>query len=294
MKGVAEAAQEIARLAVPRPPPTAGRFLPIGLPPAAGSCRAVDGSHAVLVDNGSLWVVATRVAAVAWPGPRRIPADPTLHVARPEQAEDQVAALYARLGAEPPAVRSAEVYAQAIRAAEETAVAIEAAREAGSGGLLLVDGALRGLPPVPQTLADRVVEAAASAGATVVGVSKRSAVADADGPLVQRLQESGPPGRWAVELEPGVFVARLHPRARHAFRVDAPDLAALARAAAFCDDAVYPGYPYPLALAHNAVAITAQEARDLASRLSDEVRRVGGPEAAAALRDFHEVLDVNI
>lgn len=293
MKGVAQAAQEIARLAAPRPPPGAHRFLPIGLPPAAGPCLAVDGSHAALVDNGSVWVVATRVAAVSWPGPRRIPLDPALHVARPDQAEGQVAALYARLGAEPPAVRSAEAFAQAVRAAEETEAAIQAARQAGAGGLLLVDGALRGLPPVPQTLADCVLEAAASAGVTVVGVSKRSAVADAEGPLVQRLQETGPGGRWAVELEPGVFVARLHPRARHAFRLDAPDLAALARAAAFCDDAVYTGYPYPLALAHNAVAITAQEARDLASRLADEVRRVGGPDAVAALRDFHEVLDIN-
>ena len=294
MKGVAEAAEAIALLALPRQSPAAGRFLPIDPPPATGSCLAVDGSHAVLVDNGSLWVVATRVAAVAWPGPRRIPADPTLHVARPDQADGQVTALYARLGAEPPAARSAEAFAQAVRAAEETEAAIEAARQAGPGGLLLVDGALRGLPPVPQTLADRVIEAAGANGVTVVGVSKRSAVADAEGPLVQRLQESGPAGRWAVELEPGVFVARLHPRARYAFRIDALDLAALARAAAFCDDAVYTGYPYPLALAHNAVAITAHDARDLASRLADEVRRGGGPEAAALLRDFHEVLDTNL
>jgi hypothetical protein len=294
VRGLREAAEAIANAAAPSSASVVRQFHPLPPPPTAGPCWAVDGSHAILVDNGALWVVATRVAAVAWPGPRRIPADPALHVARPDQAEAQVEKIAARFGVEAPQVRSAEAFAAFVRAAAEAEVAIQAARQAGAGGLLLVDGALRGLPPVPQALADRVVEAAARAGAAVVGVSKRSAVADEDGPLVQRLQESGPAGRWAIELEPGVFVARLHPRARHAFRIDAPDLAALARVAAFCDDAVYTGYPYPLALAHNAVAITGQETRDLAARLADEVRRVGGAEAAAALRDFHEVLDTNL
>jgi hypothetical protein len=62
------------------------------------------------------------------------------------------------------------------------------------------------------------------------------------------------------ELGPGlaVCVARLDPDARFAFRVDLPadaDLpASLGSLASLCDDAAFPGYPYPLSVADRLAA----------------------------------------
>ena len=88
-------------------------------------------------------------------------------------------------------------------------------------------------------------------------------------------------------------VAQLHPRAAHAFRVDVTEEAALADLLPLSRDAVYTGYPYPLALAHNAVAISQRQTRNLLARLGDEVRKQGGEGAWELLADFHAILDSN-
>ena len=238
-------------------------------------------------------MVATRVAAVTWPGPSILEPEPHVTATTPQAAQENLEAAYVAWGLEAPRARSAEAFAEALRGLEEAKCAVQAAEALPPGGLLLVDGALSGLPPGPQALADRILAAAKRAGAVAIGVAKRSTLEQGGLPLATALQQSGPPGTWAVEVQDGVFVARLHARSRHAFRIDASEFAKVARLLPLCRDAVYTGYPYPLALAHNAVALTHAHARELARRLWVEVRRVGGPEAAALLADFHEVLDRN-
>src|SRR5687768_11619612 len=49
-------------------------------PSFATPVLAVDGSHAVLADNGAVWVVAHRASALAWPGPAP-PVDPVVTAA---------------------------------------------------------------------------------------------------------------------------------------------------------------------------------------------------------------------
>lgn len=313
-----ESAEQLAHLGR-RPAPQA-RFLPLEtlgagnghgdgpapLPPATlplpakshpptsrGATVAVDGSHAVLVDNGALWVVAIRVAAVTWPGPASLEPEATVVTTTPGEAQARIEAHYVAWGLEAPRVRNAEGFAEALRSLEEAKAAVQAVSNLPPGSLLLTDGALQGLPPGPQALANRIRDAAQRAGVVAVGVAKRSSLAHDGLPLATALQRTGPPGTWAVEVEEGIFVARLHPRARHAFRIDAPSLADVARLLPLCRDAVYTGYPYPLALAHNAVALTNAHARELSRRLWVEVRRAGGAQAAALLADFHEVLDLN-
>src|SRR5688500_3474198 len=50
-------------------------------------CIAVDGSSAVLVDNGSAWVVAVRAAAVVWPGPAEPEPAPQVTATLPSEAQ---------------------------------------------------------------------------------------------------------------------------------------------------------------------------------------------------------------
>ena len=294
MPGLREAALSLASVSSPAGLPPF-RFVPLRAPTGPPEpCVAVDGSHAVLVDNGAFWIVATRAAAVTWPGPPPLEQEATVAAVTPSTAQERLDGAYAAWGLEAPAARSAETFAQGLRALQETDAAIRALQSMPAGGLLLVDGALGDLPPGPQALADRICAAATRASVTALGVSKRSALARDGIPLVSSLQAQGPPGAWAVAVEDGTFVARLHAAAQHAFRIDAPDLAAVARLLPYCRDAVYTGYPYPLALAHNAVALTNAHARDLRTRLREEVRRAGGAVAGELLKDFHETLDRNV
>jgi len=254
----------------------------------------VDGSHALLVDNGAVWVGATRVAAVRWPAVPTAPPALRIHVALAGQAQAQLDAAFAAHGLEPPGAAGATGWLEALRSLAEMRAALDAVASMPRDALLLVDGAVRGLPRHAQAPADRILAAAEARGVTLVAVSKRSGLDEAGTPLVPRLQRDGPTGAWSTTISPGVFVARLHARAAHAFRVDARDDAAIARLVPLCRDAAYCGYPYPLAVAHNRVAITAAEAADLKARLQSAVRAAGGSAGMALLADFHDVLDRNV
>lgn len=281
----------------PKARPPSPTFSPLEPEPETSAgmpcVTAVDGSHAVLVDNGAVWVVATRAAAIRWPGAQR-EIEPELHATRAHEAQAQLDAAYARHGLEPPRAGSAAAWAEGWRALREHEAALQAIAAAGQEGLLLIDGALVGLPPLAQEMADRLRNAAARHAVRLVGVSKRSGLERNGVPLVGHLHATGPAGTWRVELEPGVHIARLHREAPCAFRVDAKDGADIAALLLFCKDAVYVGYPYPLAVAHNQVALTGGVVADLKARLALEARRVGGSEAARLFADFHEVLDRNV
>lgn len=273
-------------------------FRPIAPAPstAVPPCAAVDGSSAVLVDNGSAWVVAFRAVAVPWPGPR--PAEPATQVAAalPQEAQGQADRAYAHAGLPSPAVRTADAFADALRTLAEHQAAMAAVASLPAGGLLLVDGALDGLPAEADAVMARLAEACRVRGVRLAGVAKRSGIEGSGVPLVPALLAEaaarGLTGPWAVEAGLAVHVAKLHRASPHAFRVDGPaDLLPLL--AAMADDAVYAGYPYPLAKAHNLVALTGAHVRDLQARLDLELLRRG--QAAVQLaRDFHAVLDANV
>jgi hypothetical protein len=290
--GGVDAAAAVRLLLGAQPPAllAPARFVPLALPtePGPSPVVAVDGSHAVLADNGAVWVVATRCAATPWPGPSS-PAEPELHAAPAASAQAQVDAAYARHGLEPPRTATALAWAEAWRALREHEAALRAIAAAPAGTLLLVDGALTGMPPLPQAMADRIQTTALRHGLRIVGVSKRSALS-----AVVPLHAAGQSGPWHVEVEPGVHVARLHALAPHAFRVDAQDPAWVATLVPLARDAAYVGYPYPLAVAHNRVALTGGAVAELKARLAMVARSEAGPAAARLLADFHETLDRNV
>lgn len=278
-----------------RPLPFTPSFIPLATSARPVPCVAVDGSHAVLVDNGALWVIAYRAAAVPWPNPPRAEVQPEVLAATPDEGQAHVAKLCARHGIEPPRINSAESFAQAAREIAEHEATLQAIAKMPQDSLLLIDGAIRGLPPGPQALADRVLAAAGRHGLRVLAVSKRSGLTSGDVPIVPALAELGPKNAWSVALPgyDGVFVARLHAKSQAVFRVDAQKQEDLNLLLPLSRDAVYTGYPYPLALAHNAVALTAGKVAELKARLDRAVRVTGG-KAAGALSDFHAVLDRNV
>ena len=70
-----------------------------------------------------------------------------------------------------------------------------------------------------------------------------------------------------------VVAARLDPDARFAFRVDLPAEvdagAALGALSALCDDAAFPGYPYPLTVADRLAACPSWVRHDLWLRVDE-------------------------
>jgi hypothetical protein len=153
------------------------------------------------------------------------------------------------------------------------------------GNVLMLDGALKGsrwLEPVIRTNCQR----AAKQGVHIVGVCKRSDLYTGQLPVLSWIsrisRESCNERRWYYPLskERHIYVARLHPLARFAFRIDVNPLesspaAVLAKLAAFADDVAYLGYPYPLAHAHHIVLISQDECALLRGQLRNLVLREG-------------------
>lgn len=255
----------------------------------AQSYAAVDGSHAILVDNGAAWIVAVRADFITWPG-RPIEKEATIFAASPKEAERQVSLRYEAHGLPPPRVLSCDQFAEAHRELSELEAALSALRT--KPDILLVDGALEHLSYSAQPLADHLLVRAAEVGVSVTGVAKGSRLDDDGLPLVKALMDRGPDGAWKSQVPDyeTVTVCKLHPRAPFAFRVDGNPEPLLP----VSKDAVYLGYPYPLAVAHNHVCITGTEANMLRSQLVQEASMEAGPSAYKLLEDFHETLDRNV
>ncbi len=297
MEGAFDDAVRLLAQRVARPLRFEPAFRLLAPEPAVRPVVAVDGSHAVLRDTGAVWVVAVTAEAMRWPSPSPGGEVPEVVATTADEAEGVLEAAYAAAGIEAPAARTADAFAEALRGLRECQAAVAAARAMPPDGLLLVDGALQGLPPGPAAMAARIRDAAAPR--LVAGIAKRSRL-EADGhPLLAALLEAGerafPRQSWSTPTweVAGSFVCRFHGSAPFAYRVDTDREEALSAVAALCRDAAYPGYPYPLALVHNRVALTASRVADLRGALDAALRRAGSAVARAA-RDPHEMLDRNV
>ena len=94
-----------------------------------------------------------------------------------------------------------------------------------------------------------------------------------------------------------MYVARLDPDARFAFRVDlagdVPAEPALAALSALADDAAFPGYPFPLSVADRLAACAEWVRDDVWAQISDELDRAGvEPEVRErAFADRHRLME---
>jgi hypothetical protein len=250
------------------------RPLPKGKVPS--DVWAVDGGQAVVADARCLQVVVTRTSRVRF----------RAGVCEQQDAEPLRAyllggvesrAALAQLGL--PLPPHTAVDANLVRDRWEWEAVERCVDEADEGALVLVDGDLWPDWRIPSEHVGALLERARQRGVLVVGVTKHSSLSRGGAPLLGQLEAEaeealGPDARWwaplatsrpAAELDQHasplavqVVAARLDPAARFSFRIDlpagTPPEPALAALAAVANDAAFPGYPYPLAVADGLAA----------------------------------------
>ena len=248
------------------------RPLERGSPPAGGTW-AVDGGQALVADARCVQLYVTRWARVCWR-----PDGTATEEVGPLQAhllglgEDR--RTLADLGA--PVDPAAAVDVNLLRDWSEWSAVEESVGSAEPGALVLVDGDLQPDWRISSSWLAELFRVAAARDVVLAGVTKHTSLSWGGAPLLGVLEVVAadaaaggpgprsmwwaPVGRTRPDLEPGiqVAVARLDPDARFAFRVDLPggvDAAeVLGRLSALCDDAAFPGYPYPLSSADRLAA----------------------------------------
>ncbi len=270
---------------------------------------AVDGGQAVVADARCLQVVVTRAARVRYRDGACVGEDEgelqaVLLGGVAERAAALAAPALSELGPE------TTVDANLLRDRGEWETVAVCVEEADPGGLVLVDGDLEPDWRLPRSLVTEVLRRARERGVTVAGVTKHSSLAGPGGtPLVGLLESEaqealGPRATWWAPVartrgqgQVRVVAARLDPDARFAFRVDLPaghdPEAALGSLSALCDDAAFPGYPYPLSVADRLAACSGWLRGELRLHLDELLERAGvGPEARErAFADRHDLME---
>jgi hypothetical protein len=282
--------------AIPRETPRLVSFAPRPAPPRV---VAVDGSSVVLAEAGDLLAGAYRVGVVRLEAGAPVaaaPREPTLVLLSPDDP-------HPALGGVP--LEPAEAL-HALRTLGEIAAAREALRELRGGDLLLLDGALAGtltLPALDAMLAD-----ARRAEVDVVGVCKSTRLRIGPSPALVACRLAGrglaSPTWMAPLVAPphargAAYAARLCAAEERVFRFDimAADGDAarvLGGLAALSGHPAYPGYPSPLAMAHNAALLNEETRRRLRARLVEAVLDAGldAGTLQAAFMDYHDVLEL--
>ena len=282
------------------------RPLERGLPPL--DVWAVDGGQALVADARCLQVLVTRAARVRF-------------VAGACALEDEGELRAHLLGG---GERAAAIAALGLDIAPDTAVDVNLLRdrwewdavarcvaEAEPGAFVLVDGDLQPDWRIPSAWLAQLVADATARRVTLAGVVKRSSLARGGAPLLGQLEleaeyDLGPRTMWWTrvartrpDVYPGlqVLAARLDPDARFAFRVDLPaDVdpePALGALAGLCDDAAFPGYPYPLTVADRLAACPGWVRAEARMQLDDLLDQAGVPldVRERAFADRHDLME---
>jgi hypothetical protein len=269
---------------------------------------AVDGGQALVADARCLQVYATRAARVRWQGSRCVFEDEGVlqtHLLGLGESRRALASLGAPI---PP---DAAVDINLLRDWGEWAAVRTCVSECSPGGVVLVDGDLQPDWRVPSSWLADLLAVAGARSVVLAGVTKHSSLSHDGSPLLGHLERLGasllgeratwwvPVARTRPDAGPGiaVYVARLDPDARFAFRVDLPgDVSpepVLASLSALSDDAAFPGYPYPLSVADRLAACPGWVRSELWAQISDELDRAGVPPDVRerAFADRHRLME---
>jgi len=280
--------------AVPRP-------LERSKPPA--DAWAVDGGQALVADARCLQVLVTRASRVRFQDGRcTTEEEGELRAHLLGGADERMAAVEA-LDLDGIAADSS-VDVNLLRDRWEWEAVRQCVAEADPGALVLVDGDLQPDWRIPSSFLGDLLRQAVDRGVVLAGITKHSSLARGGAPLLGLLELEaaealGPRAMWwapvartraSARPDTGaglqVVAARLDPDARFAFRVDLPagaDAAAtLGRLAALCDDAAFPGYPYPLTVADRLAACPGWLRREAWHQLDELLARAG---LSAEVRD---------
>ncbi len=271
---------------------------------------AVDGGQALVVDARCLQVVATRASRVCFrSGACVMEEEGTLraHVLGGKESRAVLEEMDLHL---PP---DTVVDANLIRDRWEWDAVQRCIADAVPGALVMVDGDLEPDWRIAQGHVAGLVDDARRKGVKLAGVTKHSSLSRGGAPLLGQLEMEagrilGDSARWWVpvartragedrDLALRVVAARLDPMARFCFRVDVPmgdDVeAGLGVMAAVSDDAAFPGYPYPLAVADR-LAACPPWLRDELRALLDEylaIAGVGYEVRERAFADRHRMME---
>lgn len=134
----------------------------------------------------------------------------------------------------------------------------------------------------------------------VVGISKKSGLKYGNIPLLFLIKKYGdellPNKCWYYKIDENVYVVKLHPYSRFAFRLDyyGNDIEhILSILLNFCNDISYLGYPYPLAEIHKMVKIEKEEIEYLKHSLQEKAIEKGIKlnEWESLFYDYHEYIE---
>lgn len=282
---------------------------PLTRQPAPADVWAVDGGQALVADGRCVQVVVTRAARVRFQGRSAVleeegPLRPAL-LGLGEQAAARAALDLDGLAGD------CAVDINLLRDRWEWDAVERAVADADPGALVLVDGDLQPDWRIPSSYLARLFSAAAERGVMLAGITKHSSLARGGAPLLGALEREAadlfgertmwwaPVARTRPDVAPGiqVVVARLDPDARFAFRVDVPADAdaetVLASLSSLCDDAAFPGYPYPLSVADRLAGCPGWVREDVRLQLDELLERAGVPWEVRdrAFADRHRLME---
>ncbi len=269
---------------------------------------AVDGGQGLVADARTLQLWVTRAARVRWQADNctlQEEGDILPHLLGCGEERRTLASVGG------PMRPDAAVDVNLLRDWGEWDLAARCVEEADPGGLVLIDGDLVPDWRIPAAWLSALLQRAADRGVTLAGVTKHSSLARGGAPLVGELERDadlryGPRGMWWVpvartrpEIGPGlrIVVARLDPDARFAFRIDLPADAdseeVLSALAGVCDDAAFPGYPYPLTVADGLAACPRWLREDIWDQVQGCFDRMGVPDDVRdrAFTDRHRLME---
>lgn len=270
---------------------------------------AVDGGQAIVADARCVHVAVTRAARVRFVGGRCVEEDDG--ELRAALLGDEGHRLWA-LGelAMPGLADDCAVDINLLRDRWEWDGVARAVAAAPPGSMVLVDGDLQPDWRIPRAHVTALLADAMARGVTVAGITKHTALARGGAPLLAQLEREaeaalGERAMWwasvgrtrADEGAVHVVAARLDPFARFSFRIDLPAAVdaeqALRSLATLCNDAAFPGYPYPLTVADRIAAIPGWLRAELRYQLDDLLARADVPEDVRerAFADRHRLME---
>lgn len=255
------------------------------------------------------------------------------HLLGGDHSRSEVSHALARLGVDPPRDVGLDGAIHLLRDAGEWEQVQGCLETAPRGSFILIDGDLQPDWRIPSAFLSGILDRAQSAGVTLAGVTKHSSLSLNGAPLVGRLELAaeamfGQRAMWWAPVgtlrrdvaspSPGdasqttslaseshaseggalqVCVARLDPDAPYAFRVDIPASAdpeiALGKLSASCNDAAFPGYPYPLTVADRLAACPRWLCAEAGFALDDllDDARVSQEVRSRAFADRHHLME---
>jgi hypothetical protein len=270
-----------------------------------GAVCAVDGSNTIVLDAGSFAIAAVRASVSAYAGGTRLCHRTTplqIVTVNPGVGNEDFDTLFSDCFHCPPKahldhddpVRNTAV----IRDTLEFWAAMEMAAELDTGDLIVLDGTLQVRHASHDEVVENLLNLCNLRGVLIAAVTKRTALTwDGGHPIVPAAEglarDLGIPEPWylCVSAAEGLidrretylwkqrgeqYVARLHPRAQRAFKVEIPkyysqDLVdqVFSALAAYADDGRVTGYPYPLLDAH----LTTKIGKDAVDQVRQDIIR---------------------